>query len=486
MALTKIHNRMVEGDSVNVVDYGATGDGTTDDTAAIQSAITAAANSGQSVFFPNGTYYVTSTITIPEIAGDFFSENGLMIEGASRNGSVIQTDQDIAVFDFPDFTNFRHLTVEQTGTEGTGKAFFSDEQVRFCTWEDINAIKFKYGWLIRFTLWCAWRDVYSVNNTCGVRLARNDDMENQTNPSSTNSWNQSDGWFNNQLTFDNMLCNGGEIGIWASCMGTTFNNVTCQNQETDGTSNSVLPTGTKGTGMWLEGGGTATDTFNNVIINYYVEDSFNGLVIKEHDHCVINGFFIQGYSGAETAIDIDGSMVSITGFTSQSPGFTNSVVANNSKINSTDRIIVSGATTSLTNSFLNQNGTTGGIPITTFTVTAAPETSGSITLNSAEDQLAYERVGNTINVTGRIDPSAVSSPVGNFMTISGLPFVVANVNERAGNSAGSCTGFVAGAGAASLPVLALENATSFRVYLDVSTITTSDSFYIQLTYLTDE
>lgn len=47
---------------VSVKDFGALGDGTTDDTSAIQSAL----NSGIStIFVPPGTYYITSTISIP-------------------------------------------------------------------------------------------------------------------------------------------------------------------------------------------------------------------------------------------------------------------------------------------------------------------------------------------------------------------------------------------------------------------------------------
>ncbi|KAJ5482994.1 Glucan 1-3-beta-glucosidase [Penicillium diatomitis] len=45
--------------------HGATGDGTTDDTSAIQSAVHAAASSGKVLFFDQGTYKVTDTIYVP-------------------------------------------------------------------------------------------------------------------------------------------------------------------------------------------------------------------------------------------------------------------------------------------------------------------------------------------------------------------------------------------------------------------------------------
>jgi parallel beta-helix repeat protein len=47
---------------LNVKDYGAIGDGATDDTAAIQAALTAAAGNGLTVYFPAGYYRVTATL----------------------------------------------------------------------------------------------------------------------------------------------------------------------------------------------------------------------------------------------------------------------------------------------------------------------------------------------------------------------------------------------------------------------------------------
>ena len=50
---------------VNVKDYGAIGDGVANDTAAIQSAIDAAAVNGGTVFIPQGFYQIHSTIKVP-------------------------------------------------------------------------------------------------------------------------------------------------------------------------------------------------------------------------------------------------------------------------------------------------------------------------------------------------------------------------------------------------------------------------------------
>ena len=62
MALTRVHNRLIAGAPVNVKDFGAVGDGVTDDTAAVQAALTHIRTlSGSSLYFPTGTYVITDS-----------------------------------------------------------------------------------------------------------------------------------------------------------------------------------------------------------------------------------------------------------------------------------------------------------------------------------------------------------------------------------------------------------------------------------------
>ena len=85
-------------DTISVKDFGATGDGITDDTAAIQYAFDAAHSAGRKLYFPAGVYQVSSTLTAK--LGTHYSKYGLSIEGEGRGASVIQftfTDTDSPV-----------------------------------------------------------------------------------------------------------------------------------------------------------------------------------------------------------------------------------------------------------------------------------------------------------------------------------------------------------------------------------------------------
>lgn len=91
MALTKVSYSMIEGAVFNVLDYGAVGDGVTNDQAACQAAIDAAVLAGGgAVFFPAGTYILNSVassdttpngLLIPDTNGVFDTDNGIMLFG---------------------------------------------------------------------------------------------------------------------------------------------------------------------------------------------------------------------------------------------------------------------------------------------------------------------------------------------------------------------------------------------------------------------
>lgn len=63
MSLTKASYAMVNGAPVSVLDYGAVGDGSTDNTAAFQAALDAVASTGQAIYVPAGTYKLLSAVS---------------------------------------------------------------------------------------------------------------------------------------------------------------------------------------------------------------------------------------------------------------------------------------------------------------------------------------------------------------------------------------------------------------------------------------
>ena len=67
MALTKAFPRMIEGVPASVKDFGAVGDGVTNDATAIQAALDAVhADGGGQLYFPAGTYIINSNLTVTD------------------------------------------------------------------------------------------------------------------------------------------------------------------------------------------------------------------------------------------------------------------------------------------------------------------------------------------------------------------------------------------------------------------------------------
>jgi hypothetical protein len=84
---TKFNNLKI----YNVIDYGAEGDGETDDTSAIQDAITAAETALATVYFPSGTYKITSGIAFDASKTNLYGE-GAIVDASSVVGVACTID----------------------------------------------------------------------------------------------------------------------------------------------------------------------------------------------------------------------------------------------------------------------------------------------------------------------------------------------------------------------------------------------------------
>jgi hypothetical protein len=78
MPLTKATYAMIKGTPVNIIDYGAVGDGVTNDSAAIQSAIDYAATNNLTVYFPDGTFLVETGIILKHPCNVFSEGNATL------------------------------------------------------------------------------------------------------------------------------------------------------------------------------------------------------------------------------------------------------------------------------------------------------------------------------------------------------------------------------------------------------------------------
>lgn len=112
MSLTKVTYAMIEGAFANVLDYGAVGDGTANDTAAFQ----LAADTGKAVYIPAGTYKLTDEITVDTVGTQFVGESNSIC-------TIIQHTLNKPIFNITVNNSLvTNLTFDYNGTPTAGAA----------------------------------------------------------------------------------------------------------------------------------------------------------------------------------------------------------------------------------------------------------------------------------------------------------------------------------------------------------------------------
>jgi hypothetical protein len=92
MSLTKVTYSMIDGAYANVNDFGATGDGVTDDTVAIQATIDSLASSGGVVYFPPGQYRIARNIGVNDRWGIKVTNSNITLKGEQATLRRFNTD----------------------------------------------------------------------------------------------------------------------------------------------------------------------------------------------------------------------------------------------------------------------------------------------------------------------------------------------------------------------------------------------------------
>jgi hypothetical protein len=134
MALTKVTYSMIEGGAVNVLDYGANGDGVADNKAAFQAAFDAvSAQGGGCIYIPEGEYLISGVLYVP---------SNTRVSGAGVGATIIKHPSSEALrnenypSDGPD-TNItiENLTCDAQGTGATPISMIGISQCYFDTLE---------------------------------------------------------------------------------------------------------------------------------------------------------------------------------------------------------------------------------------------------------------------------------------------------------------------------------------------------------------
>lgn len=195
-----VHERL--GDFVSVKDYGAMGDGVTDDRAAIQATIDAVmAQGGGTLYFPAGTYKITGQLLIDLSANVTRFGGRIHILGAGMPSTCIKSTGAFTAIRFKGaptiyeaYFNIEGLRLEGPALLNGSFGIVADGAVAFCSFKDLCVEQFEIG--------IAATDMEQVGfYNCFIRFNQQGIVGNAASiATSANSWS-----FYNTLVASNTL-----------------------------------------------------------------------------------------------------------------------------------------------------------------------------------------------------------------------------------------------------------------------------------------
>lgn len=197
------------GPFTNAKNFGATGNGSTDDTTALQSAITAAQTSGVSVYIPAGSYVISSALNVTSpirIFGDGHRET-IILPGSTTTAFAIDTSagpifEDFCISYGTAQTTNQAINVTCTGGECNG--FIAQRLRTVKAYVAINLVRASYYIITE----CQLIDSASRHIVCA----------------NANNVDSGDGVITNNTLFNPTVTGGINAVYWTSGGGLRFTN----------------------------------------------------------------------------------------------------------------------------------------------------------------------------------------------------------------------------------------------------------------------
>jgi hypothetical protein len=199
---TTVEDKLAQ--TVSVKDFGATGDGVTDDTLAIQDAINYAQNNAGIVFMPTGLYKITSSLSIDgskpltlygagrsTFNGSILLELGTVIKLATQNTSVFNFTSGLAVKHFNNFAI-------QNVSGGSAEIAFGEpngDSPYFAYFADLTIDGFEHAFKFARSLYLRFDRMVIRNCDYGI-----DCWQFTGTPPYVLNSNAADGYYNNIIT----------------------------------------------------------------------------------------------------------------------------------------------------------------------------------------------------------------------------------------------------------------------------------------------